>query len=820
MSSNNGTCDVTTYKCSNVGLLLPFVNEYTWPVAGRAVIYLLGLLWCFLGISIIADVFMCAIEKITSKTKTVLIANLEVPGEHEEVEVKVWNDTVANLTLMALGSSAPEILLSIFEVCVTRGFKSGELGPGTIVGSAAFNLLVIIAVCIGAIPSPEVRRIKAIKVFYVTAFFSVFAYIWLIIILVLITPDYVDLWEGILTFLFFPMLVLIAFMCDKDYLGRKDRTVDDEEERGYHEHGVPLGGDDSPHIRQLLKDIGKGQYITEDDVAKLAATLKTEEESHSKMWYRINATRNITGAKKLTPVLNEVMQEVYDHLKEKKELGSDVSIDPLGSNIVDMTNNNMFTVVEFTATSCAVLENEGRVRIGIQRYGRMNNRVMVKVNTVNGTAEAGSDYIPVKETLVFEPNEKSKNLDIEIIDDDVWEPDEVFFVKLVVDENQNKGCVAGAKSICQVTILNDDEPGKIEIENPTYVFKESAGKALIPIRRSDGCDGKVSVQWKTEDVTAIAGRDYEAGEGTLTFEHGETNKNIEITLHDDQEAEKDEHFNLVLFEPTGGATLGRSKAAITIINDDDFNGLVGRLVSATNANMDRLRVDTQTWGEQFHNAMNVNGGDVENATHLDYLMHFLTFGWKIIFAIVPPASIWGGWLAFLFSLVMIGILTAIVGDLASIFGCLVDLKDSVTSITLVALGTSLPDLFASRQAAVMEKYADNSIGNVTGSNSVNVFLGLGISWMLAACYWTYNNQTFKVNAGSLVFSVIIYAVFACLCIVLILLRRFVPFFGGGELGGSLPLKITASVILVAFWLIYILVSSFQAYRPEQFALPF
>lgn len=90
---------------------------------------------------------------------------------------------------------------------------------------------------------------------------------------------------------------------------------------------------------------------------------------------------------------------------------------------------------------------------------------------------------------------------------------------------------------------------------------------------------------------------------------------------------------------------------------------------------------------------------------------------------------------------MIAILTTIIGDLASIAGCLVYLKDSVTAITFVALGTSLPDLFASKQAATMEKTADNSIGNVTGSNSVNVFLGLGLPWLIAAIYWTAQVST-------------------------------------------------------------------------------
>lgn len=206
-------------KCSkeNAGtLLLSFLDESEWNPGLRIVIYLVALLWCFMGVAIIADVFMCAIETITSKTKKVKVAKQGIKAEVEEVEVRVWNDTVANLTLMALGSSAPEILLSIIEI-IGNNFEAGSLGPGTIVGSAAFNLMVITGVCIMAIPAFEVRRIKSIKVFAVTAFTSIMAYIWLFIILSISSPNVVDLWEGILTFLFFPILVVIAYIMDKDY---------------------------------------------------------------------------------------------------------------------------------------------------------------------------------------------------------------------------------------------------------------------------------------------------------------------------------------------------------------------------------------------------------------------------------------------------------------------------------------------------------------------------------------------------------------------------------------------------------------------------
>ena len=80
---------------------------------------------------------------------------MEIRNEHGEViktkKVLFWNATVANLTLMALGSSAPEILLSVIEAFKNLGGCPGELGPSNIVGSAAFNLLVISAVSVYAV---------------------------------------------------------------------------------------------------------------------------------------------------------------------------------------------------------------------------------------------------------------------------------------------------------------------------------------------------------------------------------------------------------------------------------------------------------------------------------------------------------------------------------------------------------------------------------------------------------------------------------------------------------------------------------------------
>lgn len=139
----------------------------------------------------------------------------------------------------------------------------------------------------------------------------------------------------------------------------------------------------------------------------------------------------------------------------------------------------------------------------------------------------------------------------------------------------------------------------------------------------------------------------------------------------------------------------------------------------------------------------------------------------------------------------------------------VGLKDAVTAITFVALGTSLPDTFASKVAAMHDEYADSSIGNVTGSNAVNVFLGIGAAWLVAAIYHTANGTKLIIKAGSLGFSVTLFCILAVACITVMLMRRVKRV--GGELGGPPLYKYLSASFMFSLWIIYIVVSSLQYY---------
>lgn len=193
-------------------------------------------------------------------------------------------------------------------------------------------------------------------------------------------------------------------------------------------------------------------------------------------------------------------------------------------------------------------------------------------------------------------------------------------------------------------------------------------------------------------------------------------------------------------------------------------------------------------------------------------------------------------MCFVCSIILIGFFTAIIGDLANYFGCSVGLKDAVTAISFVAMGTSVPgtvynvksfiyvtgllnicfafkDMFASKVAAVQDAYADSSIGNVTGSNAVNVFLGIGLAWLmcaLVAAGKSGDEAQFRVDPGTLAFSVTLFCTAALITIALLLLRRK-QFSGGGELGGRMLPKVATVAILVSLWLAYIILSSLESY---------
>jgi len=228
--------------------------------------------------------------------------------------------------------------------------------------------------------------------------------------------------------------------------------------------------------------------------------------------------------------------------------------------------------------------------------------------------------------------------------------------------------------------------------------------------------------------------------------------------------------------------------------------------------LDRInREEKITWGQQFKNACMLHPvkneeGEIEDISAIDAILHFFSIGWKVIFAACPPPHWGGGVPCFLIAIAFIGALTAVVGEIAGAMGCVMGLKPGVTAITFVAIGTSLPDTFASMTAARESNHADAAVGNVTGSNSVNVFLGLGLPWVIAVIY---NGDTpYRVPAKGLDLSVVLYLSCSLIGVGILIFRRCTV---KGELGGSENGRRLSFFVFFCLWLIYIVFSCLGQY---------
>lgn len=193
------------------GIIIP--GTELLPAWLLGIVYFCGMGYLFMGIAIIAEIFMGAIEVITSQTR-----KIKYKDENDEVqyfEVTVWNATVANITLMALGTSAPEILFNIIETILTLGKEPDKLGPSAIVGSASYNFLMISAFSIISVPTGTIKKINAFPVYILTSIISIFAYIWMYIVLAVWTKDMVTYAEAFITLGMFVVLILCAYFADK-----------------------------------------------------------------------------------------------------------------------------------------------------------------------------------------------------------------------------------------------------------------------------------------------------------------------------------------------------------------------------------------------------------------------------------------------------------------------------------------------------------------------------------------------------------------------------------------------------------------------------
>lgn len=564
------------------GIVLPTWGDPNIAVStgirvARASVYCIVLMYFFLGVSIIADRFMAAIEIITSQEKDIKITDKKT-GNLRVVTVKIWNETVSNLSLMALGSSAPEILLTVIEVC-GKNFEAGELGPSTIVGSAAFNLFVIIAICVYAIPSDDHRQIKHLQVFAVTATCSLFAYVWLYIIVAVSTPDVVNVWEALVTLAFFPALVVIAWIADRRfnfyrYLRKKVRrqkrqgvvvvqtgdydvvaiktkdVIDSQTDRDGKSHDIENGDVNTELDEQselLSQDLNEERRIKaiqvvreikvknpnadKETIDRILQQENLRAQPKSRAFYRIEATRKMVGSGSVLKGKHEKLEQAMAHSLTDIELSG-----------LEEQERQTLTHVFFDPPHYTCMENCNNLLLTVIRAGGdINNTVYVDFKTEDATAKSGDDYVHTEGTLCFKPGEINKTISVVIIDDDIFEEDEHFTVRLSnirlagpdgkMDNYEGRTGVLGPNFTAEIVILDDDYPGVFTFEEESTSVAEADKVVVLKVVRQQGARGIVRVPYHTIEGTAKGGGEaFEDTIGELEFKNEELRYDFNMFL--------------------------------------------------------------------------------------------------------------------------------------------------------------------------------------------------------------------------------------------------------------------------------------------------
>lgn len=121
---------------------------------------------------------------------------------------------------------------------------------------------------------------------------------------------------------------------------------------------------------------------------------------------------------------------------------------------------------------------------------------VVRVRTVDGDAIAGDDYEKVDKELHFKSGQAEGVVEVEIHDDEDWEPDEDFYVELCEAGSDNR--LAGEDTRTRVTILDDDKPGMLVFEEKKALrHPATESECVVTVNRVQGTDGKISVKYKT-----------------------------------------------------------------------------------------------------------------------------------------------------------------------------------------------------------------------------------------------------------------------------------------------------------------------------------
>jgi hypothetical protein len=183
--------------------------------------------------------------------------------------------------------------------------------------------------------------------------------------------------------------------------------------------------------------------------------------------------------------------------------------------------------IGFKCTHYSVTESSGHVQITIVK--KVAEDLMFYIRTKDDTAKAPGDYTPFEKVIKMAAKENETTIEVQIKDDDIWEPDKDFHVEICESESGPR--MDGDDTLCVITILDEDHPGSLGFDQKIMKVRRKDNLVYAKVIRTDGADGEISCWAKTVIVEGIPNAakeftDFCPLEEKLTFAHQETEKII------------------------------------------------------------------------------------------------------------------------------------------------------------------------------------------------------------------------------------------------------------------------------------------------------
>jgi uncharacterized delta-60 repeat protein len=276
----------------------------------------------------------------------------------------------------------------------------------------------------------------------------------------------------------------------------------------------------------------------------------------------------------------DVSKSVQIAITNNNIFEGDRTVTMLISNILDATivspSNAVLTIKDTTFSSGQLSlantnffanEGDGTATISVIRTGGSSGSVSTFYYTTPGTAIPGLNYISVSNNLTFSDGQTNRSFTVPLIDNSLAQGFVNFNVTLLT--NLSSGATLASPTTASVFIIDNDSG--FQFTTATNTLPETAGQVAVNVLRVGPTNNSMSINYATHDGTALAGTNYTATSGTLTFSPGQTLKSIQVPILDDPRVTGDLLFTIVLSTnaASAGAQLAYPSTNTVVIQDAD-----------------------------------------------------------------------------------------------------------------------------------------------------------------------------------------------------------------------------------------------------------